>query len=299
MTVEQMREFVVLAEERNYLVAADLLFSTQATLSRHIMAMEDELGFVLFNRSTKKIELTSDGNRFLLYARNAVRIQDNYLKAIEQAKREDDATLNVGYNALVVYSHFTEPLSDFMAAYPTVKMKIKEYEHDDLVRAVRDGECEIAFVQENPFDPLKGLNSIPISTDYVTAVFSTSHPYASHSSVTLEDLRNEHFICSMTDEMPGKMMIQACRNAGYEPMIARSGLVASSMYEWIAKKGGTGLDISTPAGDLKNAGIRLVPIEPQITTHVLMIYRKDGLSASGRQLVSFFRNIMRSGGIVK
>ena len=44
MTIEQMREFVILAEERNYLVAADMLYSTQATLSRHIMAMEKELG---------------------------------------------------------------------------------------------------------------------------------------------------------------------------------------------------------------------------------------------------------------
>ncbi len=41
MTVENMREFVVLAEERNYLVAADILYSTQATLSRHIIAMEE------------------------------------------------------------------------------------------------------------------------------------------------------------------------------------------------------------------------------------------------------------------
>ena len=84
MTVENMREFVVLAEERNYLVAADILYSTQATLSRHIIAMEEELGFTLFNRSTKKIELTQEGSRFLLYARNAIRIQEAYKAAIEQ-----------------------------------------------------------------------------------------------------------------------------------------------------------------------------------------------------------------------
>ena len=79
MTLEQMREFVILAEERNYLVAADMLYSTQATLSRHIMAMEKELGFPLFTRSTKKIELTQEGSRFLVYARRAMKLQDDYL----------------------------------------------------------------------------------------------------------------------------------------------------------------------------------------------------------------------------
>ena len=79
MTIEQMREFVILAEERNYLVAADMLYSTQATLSRHIMAMEKELGFPLFTRSTKKIELTQEGSRFLIYARRAMKLQDDYL----------------------------------------------------------------------------------------------------------------------------------------------------------------------------------------------------------------------------
>lgn len=76
MTTENMREFKVLAEKRNYIAAAQALQTTQASLSRHIMAMEDELGFRLLERNTRQVELTFYGLRFLHYAQEAVRILD-------------------------------------------------------------------------------------------------------------------------------------------------------------------------------------------------------------------------------
>ena len=88
MTVEQMCEFAVLAEQRNYLVAADLLFTTQATLSRHIMAMEEELGVQLFNRTTKRIELTPYGTRFLHYAQQARKIRQAYRAELAEVQEK-------------------------------------------------------------------------------------------------------------------------------------------------------------------------------------------------------------------
>lgn len=81
MTTENMREFKVLAEKRNYIAAAQALHTTQASLSRHIMAMEEELGFRLLERNTRNVELTLYGLRFLHYAREAVQI----LEACEAA----------------------------------------------------------------------------------------------------------------------------------------------------------------------------------------------------------------------
>ncbi len=74
MTTEQMREFALLAEKRNFIAAAKALGTTQASLSRHIMAMEDELYFSLLERNTRNVELTPLGLRFLYYAQESVRI---------------------------------------------------------------------------------------------------------------------------------------------------------------------------------------------------------------------------------
>ena len=92
MTTGNMREFAVLAEKRNYIAAAETLGTTQASLSRHIMAMEDELGFKLLERDTRNVELTVYGLRFLHYAEKAVSILDSCCDAMAEAfiRREDD-----------------------------------------------------------------------------------------------------------------------------------------------------------------------------------------------------------------
>ena len=58
MNQTQIECFLAIVEERNYSKAAERLFLSQPTLSRYIMALEKELGCVLFNRTTKKVELT-------------------------------------------------------------------------------------------------------------------------------------------------------------------------------------------------------------------------------------------------
>ena len=78
MTTEYMREFAVLAKKLNYIAAADALGTTQASLSRHVMAMEKELGFKLLARNTRNVDLTADGLRFLLYAEKTVSILDAF-----------------------------------------------------------------------------------------------------------------------------------------------------------------------------------------------------------------------------
>ena len=55
MDISYMNEFVVLAEVKKYSAAARRLHISQPTLSRHIQAMEAELGFALFDRTTREM----------------------------------------------------------------------------------------------------------------------------------------------------------------------------------------------------------------------------------------------------
>lgn len=54
MKVEQLRSFIVVAQEESYSRAAQRLYLTQPTVSNHIISLEAELGLRLVNRSTKK-----------------------------------------------------------------------------------------------------------------------------------------------------------------------------------------------------------------------------------------------------
>lgn len=289
MTIEQMREFVILAEERNYLVAADMVYSTQATLSRHIMAMEKELGFPLFTRSTKRIELTQEGSRFLIYARRAMKLQDDYLAELECAKRSMSESLTVGYNALAAFYRFTDKLTQFMTSHPKIPIKMIEDDTEILIKAVQNGSCDIAFIQEDPFHPVEGLEKIQICADTLDAVLPTDHPLASKDSIDLRELEQERFAIGIEDKIPGSVFVEACRHAGFEPRIARNGLVGPALFTWIG--GGSncvGLEWHIPAQRHKSERTTVIPIHPPVRAYTIIIYRANRLSETGQQLIDQF-----------
>ena len=289
MTIEQMREFVILAEERNYLVAADMLYSTQATLSRHIMAMEKELGFPLFTRSTKKIELTQEGSRFLVYARRAMKLQDDYLAELEYAQRSMSESLTVGYNALVAFYRFTDKLTQFMTSHPKIPIKMMEDDSELLVKAVLNGSCDIAFVQEDPFHPIEGLEKLHISSDTLDAVLPVRHPLAKQESINLKQLAHESFAIGIEDKIPGSIFLEACRQSGFEPKITRNGLVGPALFTWIGGGSGcVGLEWHIPAQRHQNDRTTVVPLDPPVRAYTTIVYRANRLSETGQQLIDHF-----------
>ena len=289
MTIEQMREFVILAEERNYLVAADMLYSTQTTLSRHIMAMEKELGFTLFSRTTKRIELTQEGSRFLVYARRAVKLQDDYTAEIEWAKRSMSESLIVGYNALVTFYHFTEKLTQFMTDLPKIAIKIVEDETDQLIKAVMNGSCDIAFIQEDPFHPIENLDKLYIASDTMVAVLPSGHHLAEADALELTELRDDSFAIGFEDKPPTSVFIDACKNAGFEPHIARNGLVGPALFSWIGGSECVGLEWFVPAKNHQNERTTIVDITPTLRSYTTIIFKANRLSDTGRQLIEYFK----------
>ena len=64
MNTDYLKEFVVLAETKNFWEASDRLYMNQSTLSKHIKNLETDLGVDLFSRTTRRVELTSYGQAF-------------------------------------------------------------------------------------------------------------------------------------------------------------------------------------------------------------------------------------------
>ena len=84
MDLNWFLEFVVLSETLHYQNAADKLYTTQSTLSKHIQAMERELGSPLFKRSYHRLELTPFGRMMLPFAYDIIRIKGGYEDAADR-----------------------------------------------------------------------------------------------------------------------------------------------------------------------------------------------------------------------
>lgn len=113
MDINSFREFVVLADTGNYMVAADKLYLTQSTLSRHIQSFEKDLGAPVFERTTRKVTLNEYGQIMLPYARQITSIQDEYSVAIYNQIRIDHDNIRIGTIPMMVSYGITDALAEF------------------------------------------------------------------------------------------------------------------------------------------------------------------------------------------
>ena len=79
MTIHQLQSFLAVAEKQSFTAAADALYISQSALSQQIRQLEHQLGFQLFDRSTRQVTLTEAGRSFY---RNAQQLQALYAHAL-------------------------------------------------------------------------------------------------------------------------------------------------------------------------------------------------------------------------
>src|SRR6266581_1271197 len=97
MELRHLRYFVAVAETENVSRAALKLHVSQPALSRQIRDLEDELGFLLRERSAKAVRLTDAGRTFLTEARAVLQRAEDAVKAAKAVATGANGELHVGY----------------------------------------------------------------------------------------------------------------------------------------------------------------------------------------------------------
>jgi DNA-binding transcriptional LysR family regulator len=113
--LHHLRYFLAVAEEQHFGRAAQRLNMTQPPLSQRIADLENELGVLLFERSSKGARLTEQGQSFLPYARKAVTAFDG---ARAMARRLDAGTSSSGRSSRRPRSLGFRGKSTFAASAP-------------------------------------------------------------------------------------------------------------------------------------------------------------------------------------
>lgn len=130
MRIEQLEYLVEISHRKSFNRASENLFITPQALSRSITNMEDELGFKLFERSSRGVRFTQEGNKFLSAAQEITECYHKVLKEIDVYSHDAEEVCS-GY--LMIYAHpiFTmsilpQAISAFCKEYPQVSICLLE-----------------------------------------------------------------------------------------------------------------------------------------------------------------------------
>lgn len=286
MKFENMQEFLVLVETRSFWEAADRLFVSQATLSRHIKDMETELGMPLFTHSTRKVELTEFGMLMLPYAKRAVALKREYEEAFSQRINMMNNTINIGSIMSEKDSQITDILAEFQVMYPSIRINLINEESDRLMELLQDNCCDFAFVRERSYKSDDKFYRIPFFKDVLTAYLPETHPLAKERALSLAQLRNETFLMSDESSLTCLLGTQACRDSGFEPDILFKGN-RSQTISYLNKGLGVGLMFEGSSLFNFQTSVIGIPIEPPIYAYINLVYKDTHLNQVKKDFLNF------------
>ena len=296
MNLNYFREFTVLAETRNYWEAAERLFLNQSTLSKHIKAMETELGVSLFDRTTRRVTLTEFGQTLLPYARSITELHSEYTTALLQKQNQSMGVVNLGSVSSMKQYHITDLVSEYQAAFPDYNIHVLENDSQYLKQMLLSKRCDLAFLR----DPVENagdkdpLVRIPYSTDHLVAVMECHNPLAQKEILSLKDLEQEKLCFIKKHTILYNLCYKACQEAGFIPNIVYDSHYMGSILDMILKSGCVGLLTNMHVEHIRarnaNGPLKILPIEPRITTQVSLCYlENEPLSDGAAAFVEFFK----------
>jgi len=189
--------FVAVAEELHFGRAAERLHIAQPSLSQQIRRLELQLGVVLLDRSSRRVELTPAGEVLLRDGR----------KLLAQSRRTVDAVrsagaprLTVGFYGSAAIALLPDTLREFGERQPACAVTLRELplgHLDDIL----NGDVDVAFTRLLP-GQTELVTAVLLSEPRVVAL-PAAHRLAGRSSLTFADLSDEAFITNPVDQADG------------------------------------------------------------------------------------------------
>lgn len=296
MEINYLAEFVVLARTGNFLSAAEELFISQSSLSKHIKNIEAELGTALFNRTTRKVSLTDAGEIFLQYAQEICRQQQAYRVALHNllARRENSVALGV-LPTMAQYD-ITNIIFTFQHSYPDAKLSLVMADSYDLRAKLEDGSVDFAFLRERGAD--EAFRRIYMCTDSLVAIVPANHPLADRREIGIEQLRGEELCVLEENTLLYDMCAEACAAAGFSMKVFYHGHHLTNIADFVTKGQAVALLMQGQTRFLRNPRIRVLKIVPEITTEINFCYFKErAVNAPGRNFIETVNSFVRGGRI--
>lgn len=274
MTSMQLRYFVEVVKQKSYTKAADRLFVSQSTLSKAIRALETEMQAQLIDRNTRSFTLTREGRLVHEYAQNILDYCQAQEKELFQRLHDTGGTLRIGVPPTAGTVYFYSALLRFRQTYPLVDLIMTETPSKSICEHLSTGALDLGVVLE-PFEDEKYCKR-PVYVSEVMLVVSKDHPLADKKVVSFSELREQKFLMMSPEFMYHDMVVNKCREAGFEPSVG----FYSSQWELIFEMAANSQDVALiPLALLNQRDLSRVALlqlkEPSFPWTLSLIYRRD------------------------
>jgi DNA-binding transcriptional LysR family regulator len=214
--------FLAVCETLNFGKAAERLGIAQPALSRSIRHLEGQLGYPLFERSTRRVALTPAGE---ILHRGAVEALRQLAQAVAHAGKVAQGlsgTLMVGYSTFAATGPMSDIIIEFRKRFPDAKVGLRLLASSEQATALAEGTIDLGFLMSN-ISATPDMD-IPISSERLIALVPANHAWADSRSLPLRTLATAPLVIGAATRWQGfRMLVDA--------QLAASGVFVENVEE--------------------------------------------------------------------
>lgn len=179
MTIQQLRTFCTVVEEKSFHRAADRLYMAQASVSQQIASLEKYYSVLLFIRNGQSFSITPEGLALYKWATEILALIDVIPEKIKELSLQSEGKLVLGASTLAGNYILPPILKKFNETYPNIKLSVQTGHGNEIIDRVRNGTIDLAIVGRNlnwVNDPK--IKFQPVAIDTLSLVVAKGHPWS-------------------------------------------------------------------------------------------------------------------------
>jgi DNA-binding transcriptional LysR family regulator len=274
LSARQLEAVLALAQYGSFVAAAAHLRISQPALTRAVKRLEASLGVRLFERTTRRVQITAAGREFAAVAERMLNDLGITVQSVREVAEERRGLVVISSVMSVAGGVLPAIVAAYRADRPGVEIHIREGVHATVLEDVRSGVADfgIGYVDDLP----EFVVGTALSRETFCVVMPARHRLAQRHGLSLGDLRDEAVIGLPTESRTRRTLDAAAASAGITlrqtvivgQFATLMGLVAAGVGVGIVPKGAT--------QSLLARGLRSVPLgEPRLTRRLGLIALRE------------------------
>lgn len=290
MTLLQLTYFCTAARDLNFNQAARELYVAQPTLSKSIASLEKELGFYLFERKGKHVELTKYGKMYYKQIQEALDIIEKTTASVKQMAQENSGHIDIAYNPPFAQGFVPDYVSQFLAQEKEhlVTVQFNQAPSSKIVDGLLNGNYDVGFCTLIPDVP--ELTFLPLMSEEMVAIVPPRHPLAGKKRIRLAELAPYPFIKYIPEAGLNPIVDRYLNEAFIHPETRCMAPDERSIAALVASGSGVSLVAKVPALDAFD--LRQIQVyEPRCQRIIYMAYNTNRyLTPAVQRFLSFIRH---------
>lgn len=257
MNIHDLMSFQVIAKANSLTEASKLLYMTPQGLSKVVKNLEQELSCKLLVRTAAGTSLTESGQCMAEYADKIVADYSELRKEILHIEQSQHGVVDLlsAYGILRLVT--PECITAFQKEHPEIEFHYREFPDRQVERLFQEREGNVAFSIADFDEKLYHVTELEMFK--VKLLVNEAHPLSKRESVTIHDLKGEPLYIESSEFKIHHMIVDRCRNAGFEPDIVFGTSGFSLCHKMVKANKGISVTVDFVFDDMKEKGMKLIP----------------------------------------